>query len=69
MQILRGKPVERRPLGIPSRIWEDNIKMELRDVGWEHGLDHSGSGQGQVASSCECGSELPGFINCGEFRD
>ena len=23
---------------------EDNIKMDLRDVRWEHGLDRSGSG-------------------------
>ena len=26
-----------RPLGRPRRIWEDNIKMDLREVGW--GLD------------------------------
>ena len=32
-----------------------------------HGLDLSGSGQGQVASTCECGNELPGSIKCGEF--
>ena len=24
--------------------WEDNIKMDLKEVGWEHGLDWSGSG-------------------------
>ena len=29
-----GKPAERRPLGKPRRRWEDNIKMELQDVGW-----------------------------------
>jgi hypothetical protein len=30
---LVGKP-ERRPLGRPRRRWEDNIKMDLREVGW-----------------------------------
>jgi hypothetical protein len=42
---LVGKPEGRRPLGRPSRRWEDNIKMDLREVGWGgHGLDQSGSG-------------------------
>jgi hypothetical protein len=31
---LVGKPEGRRPLGRPRRIWEDNIKMDLREVGW-----------------------------------
>jgi hypothetical protein len=26
-------------LGDPGVRWEDNIKMDLQDVGWEHGLD------------------------------
>jgi hypothetical protein len=28
------KPEERRPLGMSRRKWEDNIKMDLREVGW-----------------------------------
>jgi hypothetical protein len=28
-----------RPLEIPRCIWEDNIKMALQEVEWEHGLD------------------------------
>jgi hypothetical protein len=32
------KPGERRPLGRPSRRWEDNIKMDLQDFGCE-GMD------------------------------
>jgi hypothetical protein len=24
-----------RPLGIPRHRWEDNIKMDLQEVGWE----------------------------------
>jgi len=30
---LVGKPEGKRPLGRPRRIWEDNIKMDLREVG------------------------------------
>jgi hypothetical protein len=41
---LVGKSEGRRPLGRPRRRWEDNIKMDLRDAGWGHGLDQSGSG-------------------------
>jgi hypothetical protein len=33
---LVGKPEGRRPLGRPRRRWEDNIKMDLREVGWEN---------------------------------
>jgi hypothetical protein len=29
-----GKPEGKRPLGRPRRRWEDNIKMDLRSVGW-----------------------------------
>jgi hypothetical protein len=38
-RILVGRPEGRRPLGTPRRRWEDNIKMDLQEVGWEHGLD------------------------------
>jgi hypothetical protein len=31
---LVGKPEGKRPLGIPKRRWEDNIKMDLREIGW-----------------------------------
>jgi hypothetical protein len=26
---------ERRPLGRPRRRWVDNIKMDLREIGWD----------------------------------
>ena len=32
-KILVGKPEGKRPLGRPRRRWEDNIKMELQEVG------------------------------------
>jgi hypothetical protein len=33
-RIVVGKPEGRRPLGRPRRRWEDNIRMDLREVGW-----------------------------------
>jgi hypothetical protein len=32
--ILVGRPEGRRPLGRPRRRWEDNIKMDIGEVGW-----------------------------------
>jgi hypothetical protein len=33
--ILVGKPEGKRPLGRPSRKWVHNIKMDLREIGWD----------------------------------
>jgi hypothetical protein len=60
---------ERHHLEDPGVVGEDNIKMDLRELGWGHGLAQSGSGQGQVADSCECGYEPSYSIKCGEFLD
>jgi hypothetical protein len=32
--ILVGRPEGRRPLGRPRRRWEDNIKMDLTEIGF-----------------------------------
>jgi hypothetical protein len=37
-RILVGKPERKRPLGRPRRRWVDNIKMDLREIGWD-GVD------------------------------
>jgi hypothetical protein len=29
------KPEGKRPLGRPRRRWVDNIKMDLREIGWD----------------------------------
>ena len=29
-----GKPEERRPHRRPRHRWEDNVKMDLQEVGW-----------------------------------
>jgi hypothetical protein len=37
-RILVGKPEGKTPLRRPRRRWVDNIKMDLRETGWD-GLD------------------------------
>jgi hypothetical protein len=37
-RILLGKPEGKRPLGRLRRRWVDNIKMDLREIGWD-GMD------------------------------
>ena len=32
-KILKGKPTGKRPLGRPRRRWEDNIRMDLEEIG------------------------------------
>ena len=32
-RVLVGKPEGRRPLGRPRHRWEDNIRMDLREMG------------------------------------
>jgi hypothetical protein len=54
------------PLERPRRRWEDNIKIDLLEVG-------GGCGPwmelAQVASTCEYGNELSGSLKCGEYLD
>jgi hypothetical protein len=57
-----GKTEGKSPLGRPRRRWEDNIKLDLQEVG-------CGPGSGQMAGTCECGNERSGSIKCGEFLD
>jgi hypothetical protein len=33
-RILVGKPEGKRPLGRLRHRWEDNIEMDLREIGW-----------------------------------
>jgi hypothetical protein len=37
-RVLVGKPEGKRPLGVPRRRWEGNIKMDLQEV-WCRGID------------------------------
>jgi hypothetical protein len=38
-RVLVGKPEGRRTLGRPRHRWEDNIKIDLQEVGWGGGID------------------------------
>jgi hypothetical protein len=33
IKILSGTPARKRPLGRPRRRWEDNIRMDLKEIG------------------------------------
>jgi hypothetical protein len=54
----------KRSVGKPRRRWEDNIRMDLQEVGCG-GMNWIG----HVASNCECGNEPSGSIKRGEFLD
>jgi hypothetical protein len=43
-RILAGMPEGKRPLGRPRRRWVDNIKIDLREIGWD-GVDWIGMAQ------------------------
>jgi len=45
-KILVGKAEGKRSLGRPRRIWEDNIRMDLREIRWE-GVDWMHLAQGR----------------------
>jgi hypothetical protein len=48
-KVLVGKPEGKRSLGRPRRKWEDNIKMDLKEVGRElWGLDRIRTGGGRL---------------------
>jgi hypothetical protein len=62
-RVLVGKPEGNRPLGRPRCRLEDNIKMDLQDVGIWTGSNWSRTG------TCECDNKPLGSIKCGEFLD
>ena len=66
-RVLVGKPEGKRPLGIPRRIWEDNIKMDLQEVGGVVGTGWSWLRIGRGGGTCEYGNELSGSKNAGNF--
>ena len=67
-RVLNGKPEGKRPLRRPRR-WEDNIKMDLQEVGCGLWAGSSWLRIGTVAGTCDCGNEPSGSIKCGEFLD
>jgi hypothetical protein len=49
-RILVERPEGKRPLGRPRRRWVDNIKMDLREIGWD-GRDWTGSNWLRIGTS------------------
>ena len=64
-RVLVGKPGGKRPLRIPRHRWDDNIRMNLQQVGYV-GIDWI-----ELAQDRDRWWALvnAGFIKCGEFLD
>jgi hypothetical protein len=54
----------KRPLGRPRHRWEDNVRMELSEMGWE-GVDWIHLAQDR--DYCEHGNEPSGCVKGGNF--
>jgi hypothetical protein len=69
-RILLGKPQGNRPPGRPRRTWEDNIRMDLREIRWG-GMDWIDLAQDrdQWRASCEHGNEPSGSVRCWEILE
>jgi hypothetical protein len=68
--ILVGKPEGKRPLGGSRRRWEDNIRIVLREIGWEC-VDwiYLTQDRDRWRAVCGHGNESSGSIKGGEFLD
>jgi hypothetical protein len=59
----------KRTLGRPRRRRENNIKVYLQEVVWG-GMNWIAVARNrQVAGICECGNEISGSINAGNFMN
>jgi hypothetical protein len=57
-KIMIGKHEGKGVIGRLRCRWEDNIKMNLKAIGYEDMEFKSGSGQRPLPDSCEYGDEL-----------
>jgi hypothetical protein len=63
------KPEGKRPLGKPNREWDDNMRIDLREIGWE-GADRIHLAQdGDQWLTCEHFNEPSGSTEGREFLD
>ena len=67
-RVLGGKPEGKRPLGTPRHRWEDNIKMDLQEVGGGCG-DWMELAQNREMWRALMGTVMnfSGSIKCGQF--
>ncbi|KAJ4435504.1 hypothetical protein ANN_18120, partial [Periplaneta americana] len=62
-RVLVGRPEGKRPLGRPRRRWEDNIKMDLRKVGYDdRDWINLAQDRDQWGAYGEGGNEPPGYL-------
>ena len=64
-KILTGTPTGKRPLGRPRRRWEDNIRIDLKEVcinakNWVHSAQDK-----ECLRTLECNTESPDSISHG----
>jgi hypothetical protein len=62
-RVLVGKPEVKRLLLKPRRRWENNIEMDLQEVGWGHGLALV-LNKGLPSGSIKCEEFLDGLRTC-----
>jgi hypothetical protein len=68
-RVLVGKPEEMRPLGRPRRRWEDNIKMDLQEVGCGVWTELICSDRDKWRAIVNAVMNLRVSIKCGEVLD
>jgi hypothetical protein len=69
-RVLVGKPEGKRPLGRPRRRWEDNINMDIEEVGGGRGdWMELAQDRDKGAGTCEYGKEPSDSIKYEEFLD
>jgi hypothetical protein len=69
-RILVGKPEGKRPLGRPSCRWEDNIEMDLQEVGCGGmGWIEMAQDRDRWRALVNAVMNLSGSIKCEEFLD
>ena len=66
-RVLVGRPEERRPLGTFKYRWEDNIKMDLREVGWGMDCIDLGEYRDRWRAGVNAVMNPRDFIKCREF--
>ena len=65
-KILTATPTGKRPLGRPTRRWEDNIRTDLNEIGINtRNWADSSQNRDHWESPCECGIEPLGSISYG----
>ena len=69
-KVLVGKPEGKRPLGRPRRRWDDNVKMDLQEIGRGFGdWMELAQDRDRCRALVRTVMNLRGSVKCGEFLD